>query len=673
MESIGIIIDFRLELAEFLRDNLSLIFDEYIKINSYFLNSLNEGDVIDDDVVLVMSKERAVQAKQYIADSEKIVVIHRTIKEKDAYPILAIPKNTKVLVVNDTKETTLETVSLLYQIGINHLSLVPYEQGMDYRDFNIAITPALSSRVPDYIKKIMDIGNRYVDMSTFIQIMNKLKIDNKEIRRRLIKYSDSIITLDSGIKQHYKDLYIKHEELDAVINLSNEGILLVNNDNEILLSNKVFKKIFKINHEIIGEKLNDLFDKTIIKSLQREEIQDELIEQQSKYINVNKRRIDYIGENVGYYFNFQEVTYIKQLEQNLTRKLRDKGLIARYNFNFIKTESPSMKECIELAKNISKSDLTVFISGESGTGKELMAQSIHNYSKRKKQPFVAINCAAFSESLLESELFGYDGGSFTGALKEGKKGLFESANNGTIFLDEIGDMPLSLQTRLLRILQERQVMRIGSQRVINVNIRVLVATNKNLFDMVQKGQFREDLYYRINVLPINIPPLRKRQEDIIPLLRHFTGNTKQMEITAEVESLLLSYDWPGNIRELQNVVSYIELTKSKKVTLNQLPYYLLHKTHNFENELAKIEESFGVAKGLEAIKLISYYNNLNLCIGRKNIERLLKDRNITSSESEIRRMLKCLSSLGLVSSRVGRKGTEVTSFGKEFIKWAENR
>ncbi|OLN32986.1 two component, sigma54 specific, transcriptional regulator, Fis family [Desulfosporosinus metallidurans] len=669
MKTIGIIIDSNAKLAVFLMENLKIIFRDYVAINSYFLKELSDGDLIRDDVILAMSKERAVEAKRYISNSENIIVIHRTIKDKEAYSIFTIPKNTKVLVVNDTKETTLETVSLLYQIGINHLNLIPYEEGGNYSDIKIAITPGESDRVPVDIQKIIDTGNRYIDISTFIQIINKLSIDNKEIRSRLIKYSETIITLDNGIKSQYKELYIKNEELDMVLNLSNEGILLMNNDNKISLSNKRFKVMFNIDEEIADKKIDMLFSKKIKDILYKENLIDELMEFNNKFIIINKHKIDYLGENAGYYYNFQEVTYIKQLEQNLSKKLRDKGFIARYSFDFIKTNSRFMVECVELAKKIALSDLTVFITGESGTGKELFAQSIHNFSKKCKQPFVAVNCAAFNESLLESELFGYEGGSFTGALKEGKVGLFELANNGTIFLDEIGDMPLSLQTRLLRVLQERQVMRIGSQRVTNINIRVIAATNKNIFEMVQKGLFREDLFYRINVLPINIPPLRKRQEDIIPLLQYFIGRSNKLELTDEVNSLLLNYNWPGNIRELENVASYIALMNEEKATLDKLPYYLLLQKNSFEKELTVIEGSFSITKGLEIIKMVDQCKS----IGRKSIENSLRGFDINTSESEIRRILLCLNSLGIVSSNVGRKGTEITAYGKAFMKWIENR
>ena len=210
---------------------------------------------------------------------------------------------------------------------------------------------------------------------------------------------------------------------------------------------------------------------------------DEVIKFNNKYLNVNKYNIESFGRVTGYYFCIQEITYIRKLEQNLSKKLREKGQVARYTFDDIKTVSLKMERTKELGMKIAKSDYTVLITGESGTGKELMAQSIHNASPRHSQPFIAINCAAMPENLLESELFGYEEGAFTGALKGGKKGLFEQANNGTIFLDEIGDMPIYLQSKLLRVLQENQVMRVGGENVIDIDVRVIAATNKNLLEI----------------------------------------------------------------------------------------------------------------------------------------------------------------------------------------------
>ncbi|MCX7781786.1 MAG: sigma 54-interacting transcriptional regulator, partial [Negativicutes bacterium] len=217
-----------------------------------------------------------------------------------------------------------------------------------------------------------------------------------------------------------------------------------------------------------------------------------------------------------------------------------------------------------LAELYAATDSAILIQGESGTGKELFAQSIHNASKRKNGPFVAVNCAAIPEQLLESELFGYEGGAFTGARKEGKQGLFELAHNGTIFLDEIGEIAKSLQARLLRVLQEKEIMRVGGDKIIPINIRIISATNQDLKLRTEQGAFREDLFYRLNVFNIVLPPLRERKEDIAILARNFlqkfAGNLPDYDQpVSELMPLLTSYDWPGNIRELSNFMERLAM------------------------------------------------------------------------------------------------------------------
>lgn len=241
-----------------------------------------------------------------------------------------------------------------------------------------------------------------------------------------------------------------------------------------------------------------------------------------------------------------------------------KGFVAKYNFDDIVTVDKYMIELKNLASLYSKTDGTILIQGESGTGKELFAQSIHNASNRCGGPFVAVNCAAIPENLLESELFGYEGGAFTGARKEGKQGLFELAHNGSIFLDEIGEIPKSLQARLLRVIQEKEIMRVGGDKIISVDIRIISTTNRNLEKQVRSGDFRQDLYYRLNVFNLKIPSLRQRKGDIAliatRLLNEFTDDSiNHGEIVKEINSLLVSYDWPGNIRELNNIMERLSL------------------------------------------------------------------------------------------------------------------
>ncbi len=250
---------------------------------------------------------------------------------------------------------------------------------------------------------------------------------------------------------------------------------------------------------------------------------------------------------------------------------RLKGLLSdRYDFKNIVARSEMMQRVLEAVSRIAVTESTVFVRGESGTGKELIARAIHLNSNRKDKPFVAINCAALPETLLESELFGHEKGAFTGAIKT-SKGLFVQAHEGTIFLDEIGDMPLSLQAKLLRVLQERQFYPVGGERPIEVDVRVIVATNRNIDELVKQGQFREDLYYRIHVIPIVLPALRERKEDIPVLVDHFLKkygdqmNKKIKGLTAHAMQRLMFYDWPGNIRELENTIEYAAAMTSQDV------------------------------------------------------------------------------------------------------------
>ncbi len=225
------------------------------------------------------------------------------------------------------------------------------------------------------------------------------------------------------------------------------------------------------------------------------------------------------------------------------------------------SRSADMKQLINAALQVSKVDCTVLLLGESGTGKEIIAKLIHENSRRPG-PMIKVNCGAIPENLLESELFGYDGGAFTGSKKEGYEGKFEQANLGTIFLDEIGDLPLHLQVKLLRVLQEKEITRIGGRKARKVDTRVIAATNRDLYKMVLEGSFREDLYYRLNVIPFKIPPLRERKEDIMPLILNFKKKFEQKygikrDCSSEVVRIFMSYDWPGNVRELENVIERI--------------------------------------------------------------------------------------------------------------------
>ena len=265
--------------------------------------------------------------------------------------------------------------------------------------------------------------------------------------------------------------------------------------------------------------------------------------------------------------------YHNALAENVNLK---KQLEFRYRFENIIAESPSMRNVCEMIERVGPTDTTVLILGESGTGKELVARAIHSHSRRANRRFLPINCAAMPEPLLESEMFGHVKGAFTGASAN-KEGLFEAANNGTIFLDEIGAMPLSIQSKLLRVLQEKELRKVGGTETIPVDVRVLAATNDRLERLIEEGRFREDLYYRLSVIPIEIAPLRERVEDILPLIYHVmrqeVGPDKDLlTIDPDAQVVLEQYQWPGNVRELENAVRHaITFAKEEKITRDILP------------------------------------------------------------------------------------------------------
>jgi transcriptional regulator with PAS, ATPase and Fis domain len=675
MKRIALITDRRnSQLGDVLSGDLSDVFSGRAEIRSYFFESLKPNETIDADVVLVTTQSKALDVQNHVTEARRVLVVQRTIRESDAYRIFAIPPGTRVLVVNNLPETTMETVALMQQIEFNHLEFIPYEEGMDCSDIHIAITPGERNLVPASITTTIDIGHRCIDISTFIEIINRLRIVDHSLDQRLLRYSRSNVNLDTGVNHQYKELFKRNIELDTVINLAHEGILLLDNQKKISLHNRALAEMLNLGESVIGHGI-EVFEPEIQEILAQDQNQEWIVETKGRSLVVNRQEIQYFGERSGSYYNFQEVTYIRQLEQNLSSKLRERGLTTRYSFSDVLYQSPQMEECLELARRIAGSDFTVLITGESGTGKELLAQSIHNASPRSKQPFVAVNCAAVPENLLESELFGYAGGSFTGALKEGKAGLFEQANNGTVFLDEIGDMPPMLQSKLLRVLQERQIMRVGSTKLTEVNIRVIAATNRNLRERIQAGQFREDLYYRLNALSLVVPPLRDRPEDIFLLLEHFLAqqNQSQLKFTPEARALLLRYSWPGNIRELGNVANHITLMGIDPVTIQALPSYLVGRTETFEATEQALEEKCGLERAREVLAVLNQYAGHGRKAGRNSIKEALKNHERPLSEAEVRGVLKALGNLGLVRSSVGRQGTELSPQGHQFLNWLSNR
>ena len=334
------------------------------------------------------------------------------------------------------------------------------------------------------------------------------------------------------------------------------------------------------------------------------------------------------------------------------------GYFSKYEFKDLIGKNKRFLTTKNKAKKISKTNSTIILSGETGTGKELFAGAIHNNSLRKNNPFVAINCTTLPENLLESELFGYEKGAFTGAKKEGKIGLFERADKGTLFLDEIGDLPLSLQTRLLRVLEEKEIMRIGGDSIIPVDVRIIAATNRNLQELVDKGKFRKDLYFRLNVFQFQIPSLRERREDIPILIEYFFEKWEASRILKQdFISFYNNYKWPGNIRELKNVLKNMITLSQDDLKLENLPDYLKNE-ENFNKDIIKNI----------ILKLIYSLEYNNQDTGRRSLLKRFKELFFYISENNLRDIIKSLEKDKYINICKGRKGNTLTEQGKLFLE-----
>jgi len=358
----------------------------------------------------------------------------------------------------------------------------------------------------------------------------------------------------------------RNKRLQTIINLSEEGIVLLDKDGKIVEYNHSASKILDIKQSLKGEKLSilDEISESILK-----DSEDNLIGMNNEIINlddgrgliINSKLLE-VGKSIeGAIITIREAEEIEEIEKKIRKNVSNKGNVAKYDISSIIGVSGEIQECKKLLQRFGKFDGNVMITGETGTGKELFAQSIHNASKRKAEPFFAINCAALPASILESELFGYSEGSFTGAAKGGKPGIFELAHGGTLYLDEVTEMDISCQSKLLRVIQEREVRRVGDSKIIPVDVRIIAASNRDIWQEVVENRFREDLYYRLNIMTIKAPPLRERKEDILLLVDYFKeyyskkyGERFDIRFTKRAEDYLVNYPWHGNVRELQNFV-----------------------------------------------------------------------------------------------------------------------
>jgi transcriptional regulator with PAS, ATPase and Fis domain len=506
-----------------------------------------------------------------------------------------------------------------------------------------------SENVISGVKSLCEILNRSIDYYSFVfdhEIKEKIGIAIKKGANFII--GDAVaarLAAEKGIESEliisgreaillaiYEALNIhnaivrereKNLQLNAIIEHLTEGIVISDANFNIKNFNPIAENIFKISRQTaLSKKITDIA-KHIGVQLPKSTISGHLINIEGSYYSTSITEIVLDREIKGYVYRFLDTTNIQELEEKIRKSLAKNMLVAKTTFNHIIGNSSAIANTIKTAKKYASVDSTILIYGESGTGKEMFAQSIHNVSNRKAGPFVAINCATLPSDLLESKLFGYDEGAFTGASKGGKRGVFELAHNGTLFLDEIGEMDIMTQARMLRVLQEKEVMRIGGEKNIPVNVRIIAASNKNLNEEVSNKKFRVDLFYRLNVLKISIPALHERDNDVITIadyfLQYYCSSFKKpiIRLNDKIIEAFKNYDWPGNIRQLENIIQKIVLLSEGDALTTGL-------THDILNELNTSYNS----------NLCDDYLQGSLAdINRKIIEQVLKQEGDNKSKA----------------------------------------
>jgi PAS domain S-box-containing protein len=416
-------------------------------------------------------------------------------------------------------------------------------------------------------------------------------------------------------------LYDNFEEsrirLNQTLNSIHEAICVIDEEGKVIVWNKKAEELYDVSaEEIIGNHIKEFFADAMVQKVLETKVPAENVYHTPKkdyHIIINAIPIWIEDKFVGVVSTDRDITEVEKLSKELQkandtlRFLEDEiKKLSHNSFGNIIGKNEKITKKIEMAKRVAKSKVSVLITGESGTGKELFARAIHEHSGEKGL-FVPVNCSAIPNELFESEFFGYEQGAFTGASKKGKIGLFELAQNGTIFLDEIGDLPMYMQAKLLRVLQEKQIKKVGGENFIPVNVRVLSATNRDLAKMVEGGEFREDLFYRINVVEINLPPLRERGEDVLLLINHFlkelsgNNNREVPTIDPETSMILQNYGWKGNIRELKNTIEHlVVLSQDNHITKDLIPQYI---KNNMEIKYSMEEENFDLNQSVKQLEI----------------------------------------------------------------------
>jgi len=648
-------------------NQLRVLFGDIFDIDGILIKGEPEFYILAD-LVLSTSYNFTSRFINSLTPSTEVYVVRRTIMRAGWERVMRIPPKTKVLVAGEPDEAMI-TAATLCELGVKHLELITAQSDEDVvRSTQVAIITNANTPIPPHIQQIVNIGERILDSYTLFDVLAKTGQLNKRTREIIINNMDAIMPRSPGFLSMISNIKENQIYSELLINATEDGLVAFNNNQNVIVINRWAEKMFNAQeHEWIGRNIKSIITKSEHQSIVTEdEIKDEIFCFNDDYYIVNKTKLWSDGEVIGGAILFRKSTEIQRLERKVWQTNIKKGHVAKYRFKDIVGKSRKMLNCITLARKMAVCDSGILIQGESGTGKELLAQAIHNASRRRDKPFIAFNCAAVSDTLMESELFGYEEGAFTGAKKGGKAGLFEASHMGTIFLDEIGDISPHMQAALLRVLQEKEIVRVGGSNIIPVDVRVLAASNQNLHQMVQDGRFRADLFHRLNIMTLQVPPLRDRKEDIPVLVEYMLKKRNvRKDIPNDVMALFFSYDWPGNVRELENCVEYMVNISGDRFCVDDIPNQVQGAAFSaslLPDECTERE----TAAILMALKRRRQERGDG--IGRRRLTKIVYEYGLDLTENEIRSKMKRLKGMGLVNVNIGRGGTKISEKGELLLQ-----
>ena len=672
--------------GQFYAQQVQELFGDRIAVCSY---SVRDGSVehmprkYDLYMVTTDAFDSLGDMHRYVPIDGEMMEIHVTLRWDVVHRLQALPAGKKVLFVNLSDKMCREAVTRLNQLGVNQLDFDLYHPGApepDMSQYDFVITPQETRYVPAGAREIIDIGQRVCDSSTMIEAALRLGFEELLETPEFEQYQRDVAANTYSFDRVFARGLRLESQFEILMEILDEGIVGVNERGEVFASNHKLEEITGIpGARALQRPAAEVYPFVPFARCLAERAPQPAQVVSANGVNMNVAVAPVLrgGACIGAFATVQRFSDAENRQNELRSQLLHKGYRAKYTFDDVVGQSPAIRRCITILKKMSLTQLPVLLIGETGTGKELFAHAVHNASPRADGPFVAINCAAMPENLLESELFGYEEGAFTGARKGGKPGLFEFAHKGTLFLDEVEGMSTALQCKLLRVLQEREIMRVGGNRIVSVDVRIVAATNENLDKMVEEGTFRRDLYYRLNTLPVLIPPLREREGDLLLLIDHFRkGIGASFTLSPELERLLLTHQWRGNIRELRNVVEYFSYTGSPMVGPEELPptfHYLPAGLPEAGGAGAQPPRLADCPQEDERFVLSRLYqaDREGHSLGRDAILAAAKAAGLPCSQQEVRRILSALDQAGLARVSRGRGGTRLTPAGRALCRRLE--